>query len=219
MSGASRRRVPFLDVGATYRELKDELDKAYRRVMEGGWYVLGAELDSFEAEFAAYCEASQCVGVANGLEALFLILRGYSIGGSDEVIVPANTFIATWLAVSHSGAIPVLVEPEETRFNLDPDRIAAAVTSRTRAIFAVHLYGQPARMDEMREVAERRGLRVIEDAAQAHGARWNGERTGSLADAAASFGRVRGPRMAARRLSNYGAVGGHGLEFADGASP
>ena len=185
LSGASRRRVPFLDVGATYRELNDELDEAYRRVMEGGWYVLGAELESFEAEFAAYCEAGHCVGVANGLEALFLILRGYGIGAGDEVIVPVHTFIATWLAVSHCGAVPVSVEPEETTFNLDPDRIAKAVTSRTRAIFAVHLYGQPAKMDEIREVAERRGLRVIEDAAQAHGARWNGKRTGSLADAAA----------------------------------
>jgi dTDP-4-amino-4,6-dideoxygalactose transaminase len=185
LSGANRGRVPFLDVGATYRELKDELDEAYRRVMEGGWYVLGAELESFEAEFAAYCGGGHCVGVANGLEALFLILRGYGIGTGDEVIVPAHTFIATWLAVSHCGAVPVPVEPEETTFNLDPDRIAAAVTSRTRAIVAVHLYGQPARMDGILELAERRGLRVIEDAAQAHGARWKGKRTGSLADAAA----------------------------------
>jgi len=185
LPGASWRRVPFLDVGATYRELKDELDAAYLRVMEGGWYVLGAELESFEAEFAAYCGASHCVGVANGLEALFLILRGFGIGVGDEVIVPAHTFIATWLAVSHCGATPVPVEPEEATFNLDPARIAAAVTSRTRAILAVDLYGQPARMDEIREVAEPGGLRVIEDAAQAHGAQWNRKRTGSLADAAA----------------------------------
>jgi dTDP-4-amino-4,6-dideoxygalactose transaminase len=172
-------------VGATYRELSCELDEAYRRVMEGGWYILGAELESFESEFAAYCGAGYCVGVANGLEALFLILRGYGIGSGDEVIVPANTFIATWLAVSHCGAAPVPVEPDETTFNLDPDRIAAAVTSRTRAIITVHLYGQPARMDAIHKVARPRGLLVIEDAAQAHGARWNCKRTGSLADAAA----------------------------------
>jgi len=184
-SREGRRRIPTLDVGASYRELKEELDQAYRRVMDGGWYVLGEELEAFEDEFAAFCEAEQCVGVANGLEALFLILRGYGIGTGDEVVVPANTFIATWLAVSHTGARPVPVEPEEQTFNLDPGRIAAAVTSRTKAIIAVHLYGQPARMDEIGEVASRRGLRVIEDAAQAHGARWNGKRAGALAEAAA----------------------------------
>ena len=180
-----RPRIRFLDVGATHRELKSELDEAYRRVMESGWYILGAELESFESEFAAYCGASHCAGVGNGLEALFLILRGYGIGPGDEVIVPANTFIATWLAVSHCGAAPVPVEPDETTYALDPDRIAAAVTNRTRAIIAVHLYGHPARMDRICSIARERGLRVIEDAAQAHGARWMGRRTGSLADAAA----------------------------------
>ena len=181
----NRPCVPFLDVSQTYRELKPELDAAYERVMSSGRYVLGEELEAFETEFASFCGAGYCAGVANGLEALVLILRAYGIGAGDEVLVPANTFIATWLAVTQAGAVPVPVEPLENTFNIDPGKISAAVTARTRAVIAVHLYGQPAAMDAIAEVARRHGLRVIEDAAQAHGARSNGRNAGSLGDAAA----------------------------------
>lgn len=177
-------RVPFLDLKAPYLELQEELDAAYFRVMQSGRYILGKEVSAFEEEFAAYCEAEHCVGVGNGLEALHLILRAYDIGKGDEVIVPANTYIATWLAVSYAGAKPVPVEPDERTYNIDPELIEDALTSRTRAIIPVHLYGQPADMDPIREIADRHGLKVIEDAAQAHGARYKGRRVGSLGDAA-----------------------------------
>ena len=166
------------------RSCKEDLDAAFQRVMESGWYILGHEVEAFEEEFAAYCEARHCIGVGNGLEALHLIMRAMDIGPGDEVIVPSNTYIATWLAVSYTGATPVPVEPDERTCNIDPTRIEAAVTSRTKAILAVHLYGQPADMDPIGEIAARHGLKVIEDAAQAHGARYKGRRTGSLGDAA-----------------------------------
>ena len=176
--------VPFLDLGASYDELRDDLDTAYRRVMASGWYIGGGEVEAFEEAFAAYCGVDHCVGVGNGLEALHLTLRAYGIGEGDEVIVPSNTYIATWLAVTYTGATPVPVEPDPATYNLDPARIEAAVTDRTRAAMPVHLYGQPADMDPILEVARRHGLRVVEDAAQAHGARYRGRRTGVLGDAA-----------------------------------
>lgn len=176
--------VTFLDLRATYLEIKDELDAAYQRVMNSGWYILGEEVTSFEREFAEYCGTEHCVGVANGLEALQLILRSYGIGAGDEVIVPANTYIATWLAVSNAGATVVPVEPDPRTFNLDPRCIEAAITPKTRAILPVHLYGQPADMDPINDTARRHGLKVIEDAAQAHGARYRDRRVGSLGDAA-----------------------------------
>jgi dTDP-4-amino-4,6-dideoxygalactose transaminase len=178
-------KVPFLDLKPAYRELQAELDAAWRRVMDSGWYILGEEVEAFEREFAAYCGARHCIGVANGLDALTLILRGYDIGPGSEVIVPANTYIATWLGVSYAGAIPVPVEPDLQTYNLDPGKIEAAITSRTRAIIPVHLYGRPAEMDAIREIGFRRGLKVIEDAAQAHGTDYQGKRTGNLGDAAA----------------------------------
>jgi Predicted pyridoxal phosphate-dependent enzyme apparently involved in regulation of cell wall biogenesis len=178
------KEIPFLDLRAAYMEMKDELDTAYSRVMDSGWYVLGEEVGAFEAEFADFCGASYCVGVGNGLEALHLILWAYGIRPRDEVIVPANTYIATWLAVSQVGALPVPVEPVDATFNIDPDRIEAAITPRTRAIMPVHLYGQPAAMDEINAIAARYGLKVVEDAAQAQGARYKGKRAGSLGDAA-----------------------------------
>jgi dTDP-4-amino-4,6-dideoxygalactose transaminase len=180
MSGA----VPFLDLRAAYLELKQELDSAYERVMDSGWYILGEEVIAFEREFASYCGVKHCVGVGSGLEALQLILQACGIGAGDEVIVPANTYIATWLAVSYVGATPVPVEPLATTYNLDPERIERAITPKTKAILAVHLYGQPANMDLINAVAQRHGLTVIEDAAQAHGARYNGRRAGSLGDVA-----------------------------------
>jgi dTDP-4-amino-4,6-dideoxygalactose transaminase len=176
--------VPFLDLRATYLEIKDELDAAYQRVMNSGWYILGEEVKAFEQEFAAYCGTKHCIGVGNGLEALQLILRAYEIGAGDEVIVPANTYIATWLAVSNAGATVVPVEPDERTYNIDPQLIEAAITPKTKAILPVHLSGQPADMEPMNSIARRHGLRVIEDAAQAHGARYRDRRVGSLGDAA-----------------------------------
>ena len=177
-------KVPFLDLVGPYEELKAELDEAYFRCMRSAWYILGREVEAFEHEFAAYCGVQHCVGVGNGLEALHLILRGYGIGAGDEVIVPSNTYIATWLAVSYAGARPVPVEPNPETFNIDPARIEAAITARTKAIMPVHLYGQPADMEPIMSIARERGLKVIEDNAQAQGARYKGRRTGSLGDAA-----------------------------------
>jgi dTDP-4-amino-4,6-dideoxygalactose transaminase len=177
-------KVPFLDFVGPYEELKAELDEAYMRFMRSAWYILGKEVEAFEHEFAAYCGVRHCVGVGNGLEALHLSLRAYGIGKGDEVIVPSNTYIATWLAVSYAGAIPVPVEPDPQTYNIDPARIESALTSRTRAIMPVHLYGQPADMDPIMELAEQHGLKVIEDNAQAQGARYKGRRTGSLGHAA-----------------------------------
>lgn len=176
--------VPFLNLKAPYFELQAELDAAYHRVMTSGWYILGVEAEAFEREFAAYVGAQYCIGVGNGLEALHLVLRAYGIGDGDEVIVPANTYIATWLAVTYAGATPVPVEPVERTYNIDPDLIEAAITVRTRAIMAVHLYGQTAEMDPITQIARRYGLKVVEDAAQAHGATYKGCRAGALGDAA-----------------------------------
>lgn len=177
-------KVPFLDIKASCLELKDELDAAYHRVMESGWYILGKEVEAFENEFAEYCQVKHCVGVGNGLEALHLILRAMDIGLGDEVIVPANTYIATWLAVTHAGATPVPVEPVESTYNIDPSRIEQAITSKTKAILVVHLYGQPADMDPINALARKHGLKVIEDCAQAHGASYKGRRAGGLGNAA-----------------------------------
>ncbi|MEN6326648.1 MAG: DegT/DnrJ/EryC1/StrS family aminotransferase [Syntrophomonas sp.] len=177
--------IPFLDVKASYLELQKELDEAYHRVMHSGCYILSDEVRGFETDFANYCNAKYCIGVGSGLEALHLILRGWEIGPGDEVVVPAHTFIATWLAVSYSGAKPVGVEPIADTYNIDPGRIEAVINARTKAIIAVHLYGQPADMDSINEIGQRYGLKVIEDAAQAHGARYKGRRVGNLGDAAA----------------------------------
>jgi dTDP-4-amino-4,6-dideoxygalactose transaminase len=177
-------QVPFLDLSAAHAELKAELDLAYLRVVANGQFVLGPECDAFEAEFASYCQSRHCVGVGNGLDALTLILRAMDIGPGHEVIVPANTFIATWLAVTAVGATPIPVEPTDT-LNIDASRVEASITKATRAIMAVHLFGQPAEMDTLRRIARDHDLRLVEDAAQAHGARFDSIRTGSLGDAAA----------------------------------
>jgi dTDP-4-amino-4,6-dideoxygalactose transaminase len=176
--------IPFLDLRPAYRELESELHAAVSDVASSGWYLLGKELEAFEKEFAGYIGVKHCVGVANGLDALHLALRAMHIGAGDQVLVPSNTYIATWLAVSYAGATPVPVEPDET-LNIDPDRLESAITRHTKAILPVHLYGQPANMDAVRAVASRFGLKVLEDAAQAHGARYKGRRIGGLGDAAA----------------------------------
>ena len=162
--------IPFLDLKATYLELQPEIDAAVARLLNSGWYILGPEVEAFEAEFAAFTGAAHCVGLGNGLDALVLALRALDIGAGDEVIVPSNTYIATWLAVSMVGATPVPVEPDPATHCLDAQRVQAAITPRTRALMPVHLYGQAADIDALAAVCRQHGLRLIEDAAQAHGA-------------------------------------------------
>lgn len=176
--------INFLDLKSINLEHKEQLHAAFARVLDSGRYISGKEVSEFESEFAAFCGVKYAVGVSSGLDALHLILRAMEIGAGDEVIVPSNTFIATWLAVSYSGARPVPVEPLEGTFNIDPARIEAAITRRTRAIIPVHLYGQPADMDAINAIAVKHGLMVIEDAAQAHGATYKGRIAGGLGHAA-----------------------------------
>ncbi|PHS74801.1 MAG: erythromycin biosynthesis sensory transduction protein eryC1 [Porticoccus sp.] len=177
-------RVPFLDLKKQNQLIREELDAAYTRVMDSGWFVTGKELEAFEQEFAAYSNTKYCIGVGNGLDALQLLLRAHGVGQNDEVIVPSNTFIATWLAVSQTGAKPIPVEPDITTHNINPVLIENAITSRTRAIMPVHLYGQPADMDSINSIADKHGLIVIEDAAQSQGALYKGRPSGSLGHAA-----------------------------------
>jgi dTDP-4-amino-4,6-dideoxygalactose transaminase len=176
--------VPFLELKPTYDELRGQFDAAYHRVMDSGRYLLGTELESFEEEFGAYCGSKYCVAVGNGLDALHLILKALDVGPGDDVLVPSNTFIATWLAVSYAGATPVPVEPDPVTYNLNPKRIEASLTRNTKAIIPVHLFGQPADMDPIMQIASKYGLKVVEDSAQAQGARYKGCRTGSLGHAA-----------------------------------
>ena len=178
-------KVPFLDIRESYREVREELDAAYHRVMDSGWYLLGNELNHFEHEFADYCETKYAIGVGNGLDALALILEAFDIKSGDEVLVPGHTFIATWLAVTNVGAKPVPIDIDESTYNIDPAQIESAITSKTKAIMAVHLYGRPSEMETLNDIAKRHHLRLIEDAAQAHGATYKGKKTGGLGDAAA----------------------------------
>lgn len=178
-------KLPFLDLQPTYAASREAIDAALARVAASGWFILGRELEGFERQWAAYCGTAHAVGLGNGLDALHLGLKALGVGEGDEVIVPSNTYIATWLAVSQCGATPVPVEPDPRTYNLDPARIEAAVTPRTKVILPVHLYGQPADMDAINAVAARRGLRVLDDCAQAHAARWQGRRVGGLADVSA----------------------------------
>ena len=204
--------IPFLDLKSPYLELKDELDAAYYRVMESGWYILGEEMEAFEQEFAEKCGTLHCIGVGNGLEALHLILRGYGIGHDDEVIVPANTYIASWLSVTYAGATPVPVEPDPKTYNLDPSRIISAITNKTRAIMPVHLYGQPVVMKEIWEIAKNYQLKIIEDSAQTHGGTYSSRYTGNLGSAA-GFSFYPGKNLGA--FGDAGAVTTNDDELAD----
>jgi dTDP-4-amino-4,6-dideoxygalactose transaminase len=177
--------VPFVDLTAAHEEIGAELNAAIGRTVASGRYLLGPELERFERDFAAFCGTDHCVGVGSGLSALELSLLALGIGPGDEVIVPAYTFIATWLAVSRTGARPVPVDVEESTYNLDADLLAAALTARTAAVLPVHLRGEPAAMAPIEDFARRNGLALLEDAAQAHGARYEGRRVGSFGDAAA----------------------------------
>lgn len=204
--------IPFLDLKAPHVELRDEINVAIERVVSSGWYILGPEVDAFEAEYAEYCGAKHAISVANGLDALHLALRAMDVGPGDEVIVPSNTYIATWLAVSQCGATPVPVEPVEATYNLDPSLIEAAITPRTKVILPVHLYGQPVDLDPIIAIARKYGLRILEDGAQAHGARYKGKRIGAHGDAVAwSF--YPGKNLGA--LGDGGAVTTDDAEIAD----
>ena len=170
--------IPFLNLQAAYDELRLDIDAAVNRVLASGQYIGGGEVTAFEEEFAAYCGAEQAVAVGNGLDALHLALRAMGIGPGDEVIVPANTYIATWLAVTMTGATPVPIEPDRVSYNIDPDLVERAISPRTRCILPVHLYGQAADLSSIYRIAERHNIRTLEDAAQAHGAMHNGKKVG-----------------------------------------
>lgn len=177
--------IPFVDLQPMHREIREGLDAAYKRVMDRGWFIQGCECQAFEEEFADYVGTDYCIGAASGLDALYLILRAMGIGGNDEVIVPANTFIATALAVSYAGAVPVFAEPGIDAYNLEPASVERKITGKTRAIIAVHLQGRTADMDAISQIARKHNLIVIEDCAQAHGAAYKGRMAGTMSDAAA----------------------------------
>ena len=205
-------KVPFVSFEPMHNELREELNAAYERVMDSNYFIQGKEGKLFEEEFAAYCGAKYCVGVANGLDALYLILRAMEIGTGDEVIVPSNTFIATALAVSYVGATPIFVEPELENYIIDVKKIEAAITPKTRAIIAVHLQGRAADMDEINRIAKKYQIKVIEDAAQAHGTKYKGKRVGELSDAA-GFSFYPGKNLGA--LGDGGCVVTNNKELAD----
>jgi len=204
--------IPFLDLSAAYRELQPELEEAVLRALRSGWYVGGSEVEAFENSYSAYCEAGHCIGVANGLDALTLSLRALEVGEGDEVIVPSNTFIATWLAVSQCGATIIPVEPEVKTGNIAVEKIQSAITKRTKVIIPVHLYGQPADLDPILDLARDRGIYVLEDAAQAQGARYKNRRIGGHGDLVAwSF--YPGKNLGA--LGDAGAVTTQDFKLAD----
>ncbi|MGI2327671.1 DegT/DnrJ/EryC1/StrS family aminotransferase [Planococcus sp. YIM B11945] len=195
--------IPFLDLKQINAQYESELKQAAARVIDSGWYILGKEVEAFEQEFAAYCGVDHCIGISNGLDALKLILKAYDFGAGDEIIVPSNTYIASILAISEVGATPVLVEPDITTYNLDPKLVERAITNKTKAILAVHLYGRAADMKALGEIAKRHGLKLIEDAAQAQGVHYKGHKTGNLGDAA-GFSFYPGKNLGA--LGDAGAV-------------
>ncbi len=205
-------KIPFVTFLPMEKELSAELRGAFERVFQRSWYIGGVEDEAFEKAFAAYCDRKYCIGVGNGLDALMLALKALDIGEGDEVIVPSNTYIATALAVTYVGATPVFVEPDIRTFNMDPTRIEAAITPKTRAIMPVHLYGQPCDMDLIMEIAKKHGLRVVEDCAQAHGALYKGRKVGTFGDAA-GFSFYPGKNLGA--LGDAGAVVTDNKELAE----
>ena len=205
-------KVPFVSFETMHKEIRRDLDAAYQAVMDSNYFIQGQACAQFEKEYADYCGVRYCVGVGNGLDALMLILRAMDIGIGDEVIIPSNTYIATALAVSYVGAKPVFVEPDIDTFNINPDLIEEKITEKTKAIIAVHLQGRPADMDVISAIAKAHDLKVIEDAAQAHGARYNGRMVGSLGDAA-GFSFYPGKNLGA--LGDGGCVTTNNKEIAD----
>ena len=204
--------IPFLNLRDSYLELKPEIDAAVARVLDSGWYILGPEVEAFESEYAEYCQATYCVGLADGLDALHLGLKAMGVGPGDEVIVPSNTYIATWLAVSQCGAIPVPVEPDERTYNINPELIEAAITTRTKVILPVHLYGQPCDMDPILAIAKKHDLKVLEDGAQAHGAEYKGRKIGAHGDIV-TWSFYPGKNLGA--LGDGGAITTNNAELAD----
>jgi dTDP-4-amino-4,6-dideoxygalactose transaminase len=206
------KKIPLVGLYDQYQVIKPEIDEAIESIISRSAFVGGEDVRKFEEEFAAYCEAKACVGVGNGTDALYLTLRAMGIGPGDEVITVAHTFIATSEAISMAGARPVFVDIREDTMLMDPALVEQAITPRTKAIIAVHLYGQPCDMDAIMQIAERHGLKVVEDAAQAHGARWRGRRVGSIADAAC-FSFYPGKNLGA--FGDAGAVVSNDLELID----
>ena len=177
--------VNFLDLKQINSHFREDFHVALDRILDSGQFILGSEVGLFEKEFASFCETKHCIGVASGLDALILVLKAWGVGKDDEVIVPSNTFIATWLAITHAGATPVPVEPSIDTYNLNPNKLEKSITDKTKAIIPVHLYGQPADMDKINIIAKKYNIKVLEDAAQAHGATYKNKKIGGLADAAA----------------------------------
>lgn len=173
-------KIPFLSFEGMHRDIQPEMEAEFSAFLKDGWFVLGERLNTFEKAYADFNRCTHAIGVSNGLDALFLSLKALGIGPGDEVIVPSHTYIATWLAVSHVGATPVPVEPDVRTYNIDPDKIEAAITPRTKAIMPVHLYGQACDMESIMQIAQRHNLFVVEDNAQSHGATWNGHLTGTF---------------------------------------
>ena len=204
--------IPFATFEHMHGEIRKSLDDSFKRIVDKNYYIQGDELNKFEGEFAKYCQCDYAVGCATGLDAIHVILKGYGIGAGDEVIIPSNTFIATALAVTYAGATPVMVEPDITTYTIDVNRIEEKITDKTKAIIAVQLYGQAADMDSINEIAKKYGLKVIEDAAQAHGATYKGKKVGSLGDAAA-FSFYPGKNLGA--LGDGGAVVTNDKKLAD----
>lgn len=207
-----KMKVPYVSFLPVEKELDQDLRRAFDRVLSRSWYVQGKEDKAFEKAFADYCGAKYCIGVGNGYDALMLVCKAMGIGGDDEVIVPSNTFIATVLAVTNAGAVPVFVEPDPDTFTMDPAKIEGAITEKTKAMIPVHLYGQPCDMDPMMALADQYGLFVIEDCAQAHGALYKGQRVGTFGHAA-GFSFYPGKNLGA--LGDAGAVVTNSRELAD----
>lgn len=204
--------IPFVTFKPMEAELDKELRDAFNRVYTRSWYIEGVEDETFEKAFAEYCESKYCIGVGNGLDALFLALKALGVGTGDEVIVPSNTYIATALAVTYVGATPIFVEPDIRTFNIDPTRIEEAITEKTKVIMPVHLYGQPCDMDPILTIAKKHNLYIIEDCAQAHGATYKGKVIGSFGDAA-GFSFYPGKNLGA--LGDAGAAISNNKEIAD----
>lgn len=204
--------IPFVSFEVMHKEIGSEILSKFKEVYEKNWFIQGEEVKKFEEEFATFSDSKYCIGCGNGLDALYLILRGYDIGEGDEVIVPSNTYIATALAVSYAGAKPIFVEPDLVTYNINTDLIEKAITNNTKAIMAVHLYGQPADMDKINNIAKKYNLKVIEDSAQAHGALYKGKKVGSLGDAS-GFSFYPGKNLGA--LGDAGAIVTNDKELAD----
>ena len=217
------KNISFLDVGALNKTLEKQMEEAFKRVLDNGNYILGLELESFEKDFAGYNHVNYCIGVASGLDALSILLKCYGIGEGDEVIVPSHTFIATWLAVTKIGAMPVPVEPDIETFNINPNLIASAITTKTKAIIPVHLYGRPADLDLINKTAKEKNLLVIADAAQSHGSKYKnnspetlvhgsatsfypGKNLGALGDGGAILTNNENIAIKAKELRNYGSA-------------